>query len=621
MKLNERIRKIDPVKTSRILLLIFTDIILINLASFLGLFVRFEFDMSLLDASGFLDNVITYSPFHTVITLLIFWCMHLYRSLWRYASVDELLHVINASLITIIVQTVGMHFCGLLVPRSFPVISLLFLIAFIVASRFMYRFFRSLRRDRPLKTQRTMVVGAGRSGAMLLRDLQNSAHSVNSVVCLIDDDKSKKGSYLHGVKVIGGREEIANAVETYHVSEIILALPTATPKERSELVSICQKTNCSLRIIPGLFQLASGEVCIEKVRNVEIEDLLGREVVQVDQSGIGEYLQDSIILVTGGGGSIGSELCRQIAAYHPKELIIFDIYENNVYDLQQELLHHMPELNLKVLIGSVRDEKRVDEIFETYHPDYVFHAAAHKHVPLMEASPFEAIKNNVFGTYHVADAAHRFGTARMILISTDKAVNPTNVMGATKRLCEMIVQMFNHHSETEFMAVRFGNVLGSNGSVIPLFKRQIAEGGPVTVTHKDIIRYFMTIPEAVSLVLQAGAYAQGGEIFVLDMGEAVRIDDLARNMIRLSGYEPDVDIKVVYTGLRPGEKLFEELLLKEEGLRRTNNDLIYVGNEIDFDENILKTQLETLSTLPENNVAALFSLLEAMVPTYQPQRQ
>lgn len=439
-----------------------------------------------------------------------------------------------------------------------------------------------------------MLIGAGTSGDIVVRELKNSAYSENKIVCIIDDDKMKQGRFLNGVKVVGGRETIEENCKKYNVEEIIVAMPSVTALQKREIINICQKTDCQIMTLPGIYQLANGEVDIQKIRKVDVEDLLGRDSIKINLDEISGYIKDKIVLVTGGGGSIGSELCRQIAKYAPERLIIFDIYENNAYQIQQELRHNFPNLNLTVLIGSVRDKQRVRDLFEQYRPDLVFHAAAHKHVPLMEDSPAEAIKNNVFGTFNVASAASEYGVEKMVLISTDKAVNPTNVMGASKRMCELIIEMMNDNSDTDFVAVRFGNVLGSNGSVIPLFKKQIEHGGPVTVTHKDIIRYFMTIPEAVSLVLQAGSYAKGGEIFVLDMGDPVRIDDLARNMIKLSGFEPDVDIKIEYTGLRPGEKLFEELLLNTEGIEKTPNDLIFIGHPSKVSKEELLSHLEVL---------------------------
>ncbi|MGM9612176.1 MAG: polysaccharide biosynthesis protein, partial [Butyricicoccus sp.] len=481
--------------------------------------------------------------------------------------------------------------------------------------RYTYRILRRFRSRPRADRCPTMLIGGGAGGALVLRELQRSAHSRNKVVCIIDDDPNKQGTYLLGVRIVGGREDIVRYAEHYGIKDIIFALPSVPVRERRAIVELCQQTRCRIRTIPGLYQLASGQVRVSQLRDIAVEDLLGRDRVQVDLKQIGSVIAGKTVLVTGGGGSIGSELCRQIAAQNPRQLIIFDIYENNAYDIQQELKYQYPTLNLIVWIGSVRDDARVDQLFRTFRPQIVCHAAAHKHVPLMEDSPNEAVKNNVFGTWNIAHMADRYGAETFVLISSDKAVNPTNVMGATKRICEMIVQVMNKHSATCFTAVRFGNVLGSNGSVIPLFQRQIAHGGPVTVTHKDIIRYFMTISEAVSLVLQACAYAQGGEVFVLDMGDPVRIDDLARNMIRLCGLEPDVDIPIVYTGLRPGEKLFEELLMQDEGLDKTPNELIFIGHFNDFDEERL---LDGLREACEENSPDIRARIQALVRTYHP---
>ena len=529
---------------------------------------------------------------------------------------DELFHIVVAGAIVSILKFIVNSIPG--IPHfqvSYPVISGLLLVGAIGLSRMAYRVARTLLRpsSQPGKV-RTLLVGAGKAGAMALRELQTSERSLNDVVCIVDDDFTKRGSFLRNIKICGACSDIPAIVKQYKIDEIILAIPTATPEQRRRIVSICQQTRCRLKTLPGLFQLANGDISVQKIRSVDVLDLLGRDSVKVDLSEIAAYVKGKTVLITGGGGSIGSELCRQIAKQDPKRLIIFDIYENNAYDIQQELVRTMPELTLDVIIGSVRDRAKVEELFSVYQPDLVFHAAAHKHVPLMESSPNEAIKNNVFGTYNVASAADRFGAERFVLISTDKAVNPTNIMGASKRICEMIVQSMSTHSATKFVAVRFGNVLGSNGSVIPLFKKQIADGGPVTVTHRDVIRYFMTIPEAVSLVLQAAAFASRGEIFVLDMGEPVRIDDLAR----LSGFEPDVDIKIVYTGLRPGEKLYEEMLMKEEGLRTTQNELIHIGKPLDIDAVAFDAQLKSLYAACKNNSPRICTLVAEIVPTYHP---
>ena len=461
-----------------------------------------------------------------------------------------------------------------------------------------------------------MVVGAGEAGAMIIKEFQNSRYLDQKVCCVIDDNEAKQGKYLRGVKIMGGRDDIRYLAHELQIDEIIVALPSASQSQVKEILQICQETGCELKVLPGLYQMINGEISVSKLRKVEIEDLLGREPIKLQVDSVMGYVAGKVILVTGGGGSIGSELCRQIVAHKPKRLIIVDIYENNAYDIQQELKRKSPELDLVVLIASVRNTHRMNSIFETYQPDIVYHAAAHKHVPLMEDSPNEAIKNNVFGTYKTAKAADKYGVKRFVLISTDKAVNPTNIMGASKRICEMIIQMMNNHSKTDFVAVRFGNVLGSNGSVIPLFKKQIEQGGPVTVTHPEIIRYFMTIPEAVSLVLQAGALAKGGEIFVLDMGEPVKILDLAKNLIRLSGYKPFEDIPIEFTGLRPGEKLYEELLMSEEGLRETENELIHIGKPIEFDEEKFRRELEELRKIADQDSEAIRQKVQEIVPTY-----
>ena len=616
--MGKRLVQFNRAKFIRVVCLVIADAILINAAAFLALFVRFEFDFEQLRQSGYMDGLVTYSWLNTLGSLLIFYLMKLYDSLWEFASTAELVRVFIASVISAGVCVVGMMMLKISMPRSFVLLYAGALTALCSALRLLYRELRRarMRSHGGIGQKRTMLIGGGQAGSMVLREFQFSAHSENNVVCIIDDDRSKHGSYMRGVKIVGGRDDILHMAEKYGVEEIVLAIPSASRRERLDILDICHLTGCSLRTLPGLYQLANGEVSIQSIKHVDIEDLIGRDTVKTDLNEVKAYVQDKVVLVTGGGGSIGSELCRQAAAMGPKQLIVFDIYENNAYDLQMELRHRHPELDLVVLIGSVRDETRVNNIFAKYHPDLVCHAAAHKHVPLMEDSPFEAIKNNVFGTYNVARAADRFGTQRFILISTDKAVNPTNVMGASKRICEMVVQTVNERSKTEFVAVRFGNVLGSAGSVIPLFRKQIKEGGPVTVTHKEVIRYFMTIPEAVQLIFQANAYANGGEIFVLDMGEPVKINNLARNMIRLSGFEPDVDIKIEYTGLRPGEKLYEELLMSGEGLKKTKNDLIYIGSEVDFDKAEFEENLMELKAINETSERALRDKIAQIVPTY-----
>ena len=591
MKQNKMKKRAKPIL---IFIMIAVDAFVVNLAGFGALFTRFEFDYFVLVASGFLDNFKSLMLFATVATILIFALFRLYSTVWAYAGVGELLRIITACILSVSAEMIYAFIFHIRMPRSYMLMKLLFFITAVCVIRFANRITRMFTSTTLKKQKRTMLIGAGRSGDVVVRELKNSVYSENKIVCIIDDDKMKQGRFLNGIKVVGGREKIVESCEKYNVEEIIVAMPTATALQKREIINICQKTNCQIMTLPGIYQLANGEVDIQKIRKVDVEDLLGRDSIRINLDEISGYIKNKTVLVTGGGGSIGSELCRQISKYEPKELIIFDIYENNAYQIQQELRRSYPDLNLTVLIGSVRDRERVNDLFAMYRPDLVFHAAAHKHVPLMEDSPAEAIKNNVFGTFNVATAASEYGAEKMVLISTDKAVNPTNVMGASKRMCELIIEMMNDNSDTEFVAVRFGNVLGSNGSVIPLFKKQIEHGGPVTVTHKDIIRYFMTIPEAVSLVLQAGSYAKGGEIFVLDMGDPVRIDDLARNMIKLSGFEPDVDIKVEYTGLRPGEKLFEELLLNTEGIEKTPNDLIFIGHPSKVSKEELLSHLDVL---------------------------
>ena len=608
----------DAKRTLRVIFLALVDLVVIQFSAFMALLARFDFSYTLLRESMFLDALLRYAPWFTMLTVLIFIPFKLYSSLWEFASVDELLHILLAAMAVAVLQFAAIVLNLVDLPLSFPMLNAMFLAVLTVLFRFSYRMARSIarRRSRRGVQARTMLIGAGSAGMQTLREFETSENSKNHVVCIIDDDPQKTGRYLNNVKIVGTRCDIAKAAQDYRVEEIVFAIPAAPTQQRKQILKLCQETGCKLKILPGISQLANGEVKVQKIRDVDVLDLLGRDSVQVDLSQIAEYLSGKTVLVTGGGGSIGSELCRQIAGHRPKRLVIFDIYENNAYDIQQELRRTHPGLELITLIGSVRDTERVNMLFETYRPEIVFHAAAHKHVPLMEDSPNEAIKNNVFGTYHVARAADRYGTKTFVLISTDKAVNPTNVMGASKRICEMIVQTMANRSATKFVAVRFGNVLGSNGSVIPLFKRQIAEGGPVTVTHPDIIRYFMTIPEAVQLVLQAGAYDNRGEIFVLDMGEPVRIDDLARNLIRLSGFTPDEDIEIRYTGLRPGEKLFEEMLMDEEGLRETANKLIHIGQPIRISEEHFLEQLAQLETACEQNSPQIRALIARIVPTY-----
>ena len=566
-------RPFNAQKALRVACLVLADLILINLSAFLALYIRFEFDFRQLYATTFLRDMLIYAGINSACTILIFHILKLYNSLWEFASVSELVRITLGCFFSAVFYMVGMFMLHLTVPRSFPAIYMLILCLLCGALRLSYRCVRRTRAGlRSEGEKRTMLIGGGQAGAIALREFQTSQRSENKVVCIIDDSPNKVGSYLRGVKIVGGRSSIPAMAEKYDVDEIVLAIPSASRHEKLQILSYCHNTSCTLRTLPGICQLANGEVRIEQIREVDIEDLLGRETVKIDLDEVAAYITGKTVLVTGGGGSIGSELCRQAAAQRPKRLIIFDIYENNAYDIQMELRRTHPELDLVVLIGSVRDRERVMQVFDRYRPDLVCHAAAHKHVPLMETSPFEAIKNNVFGTYNVAQAADRFGTQRFILISTDKAVNPTNVMGASKRLCEMIVQMMNDRSATEYVAVQ--------------------------------------------LIFQAGAYARGGEIFVLDMGEPVRIDDLARNMIRLSGFEPDVDIPIVYTGLRPGEKLYEELLLSGEGMQKTKNDLIYIGHEIAFDPAAFEENLMLLRAIPESDEPALRAKLRELVPTF-----
>ncbi len=610
----------NTAKILRVIFLVLMDAASVCFATFFALFTRFEFDFKLLKDSGFLEASADCAAIGIVCTAVIFALFKLYNSLWEFAGAEEFVRLVVASAAVSAAVWCGMKLLNIHLPRSFPMLFFLFLSVAVFCVRFSYRALRHFRHGAGgAGRRRTMVIGAGAAGFVTIRELNSSERSENNVVCVIDDDVQKHGKYIKGVKIVGGRDKIPEMAEKFRIEDIIFAIPTATNIQRKEIFDICSGTKCNLKTIPGLYQLASGEATVSQIRKIEIEDLLGREPVKIDMKGIESDLLGSTVLVTGGGGSIGSELCRQLARYAIGRLIIFDIYENNAYEIQQELLRDFPELekSMKVLIGSVRDEKRVDWVFETYHPDFVFHAAAHKHVPLMEESPCEAVKNNIFGTLNVARAAAKYGAKRFLLISTDKAVNPTSVMGASKRVCEMIIQCMNRRCEkTDFVAVRFGNVLGSNGSVIPLFKKQIEKGGPVTVTHPDIIRYFMTIPEAVSLILQAGVYAKGGEIFVLDMGEPVKIDHLARRMIRLSGYEPDVDIKVEYTGLRPGEKLYEELLMSEEGMHKTPNRLIFIGNPIDFNEENFIEELEELRAAEYESFDKIREKLREVVPTY-----
>lgn len=604
-------------KRVRMLILIVMDICAIALASFFGLLIRFDLSIEKIPKE-YLREANNYLLFYIAATLIIFLLFRMYATMWSVAGIKEVFSIIGACSLASLIQIAGMMLLGFHMPRSYYVISFVVLSSEEALIRLSYRIFNTIYWNKVVTGEkRIMIVGAGRSGAIILKEITTSRMTEGKVVCFVDDDSNKSGKYLNGIPIAGKREDIPKLVEQYQINEIYIAMPAASAKQRKAIIELCRETECDVKILPGIYQLLNGEVSIARLRKVEIEDLLGRETIHINLEEILEYVSGKVILVTGGGGSIGSELCRQIARHNPKQLIVFDIYENNAYDLQMELKKTFPELNLKVLIGSVRNTHRIESVFEKYRPDIVYHAAAHKHVPLMEDSPNEAIKNNVFGTYKTAKAADKYGTKRFVLISTDKAVNPTNIMGASKRICEMIIQMMDAHSATDFVAVRFGNVLGSNGSVIPLFKKQIEQGGPVTVTHPDIIRYFMTIPEAVSLVLQAGAYARGGEIFVLDMGEPVKILELAENLIRLSGYVPYEDIQIEFTGLRPGEKLYEELLMKEEGMQDTPNRLIHIGKPIEFNMEEFKQQLEDLYTMVNKDSEAIREMVQMIVPTYK----
>lgn len=640
---------------------------------FFGLLLRFDLAYSSIP-ENYLSAFLRFAPFYTAFSLIVFYVAHMYNSVWRFASFTELNRIFVATVVTTVFQVVGITTFYERMPGSYYIVGCISQFILTVAVRFMYRYItleRAKREKDAMATHRTMIIGAGAAGQMILRELKTSVKATAKPCCVIDDNPNKWGRLTEGVPIVGGRDSIMANVEKYNIDKILFAIPTARVEDRRDILNICKETKCELKTLPGVFQLANGQVSLSKMKAVAVEDLLGRDPIKVNMEEIFQYIKGKTILVTGGGGSIGSELCRQIAGHEPKQLIIFDIYENNAYDIEQELRRKYKNLNLVVLIGSVRDSRRINMVFEKYKPEIVYHAAAHKHVPLMETSPNESIKNNVIGTYKTAYAALKHGASRFILISTDKAVNPTNIMGASKRLCEMVIQSMDAVSKagrmdvlpllhahmdkyfedqipgdrtavtmksrpeerssvhiesvknkdrqgTQFVAVRFGNVLGSNGSVIPLFKKQIEAGGPVTVTHPDIVRYFMTIPEAVSLVLQAGTYAWGGEIFVLDMGEPVKIDSLARNLIKLSGYEPDVEIPIVYSGLRPGEKLYEEKLMAEEGMKKTDNDLIHIGKPIPFDISKFLGQLTELAQASYENSPHIVEMVEEIVPTFHP---
>ena len=592
---------------------------------FFALWARFEFHYSDIDPNFVTEFWRIILPW-IGICVLTYLCLGLYNSIWHFVGMPEMEKLIAAHCI---LGVIGLSFILLdmvYMPRSFYCVGIVLAFLSTSAVHFSVRLLAELRRSLTRKLIRDsedniMIIGAGSAGKSLINEFSESRWLQGRVVCLIDDNPAKRHQLLEGIPVVGTRQEIPAMAERYNISKIIFAIPSASAATRRDILNICSNTKCQIQSLPGIYQLVNGDVSVSKLKNVDVQDLLGRDTVQVDMSQLDEYLSSKTVMVTGGGGSIGSELCRQIAKRGPRTLIIFDIYENNAYDIQMELSREYPELDLQLLIGSVRNAERVEWILRRYRPDLVFHAAAHKHVPLMEDSPNEAIKNNVFGTYNMATYAAKYGVKKFVLISTDKAVNPTTIMGASKRLCEMVVQMMNRRTETEFAAVRFGNVLGSNGSVIPLFKKQIAAGGPVTITHKDITRFFMTIPEAVSLVLQAGCYAKGGEIFVLDMGEPVKIDDMARKLIRLSGFEPDVDIKVVYTGLRPGEKLYEELLMDKEGLQATANQLIHFGKPIEMDDEVFLHQLLRLENACEHEAPDIKDIVAEIVPTYHRETQ
>ena len=604
--------------------LLLADVLTILFSYFAALLLRFDFAMSTIPRE-YLVGYAWSMPFWVTAAVVVFYGCRLYHSIWRLASVSELRRILIAYTLLIPIYVAGGFFMRLRMPTSYYIMGYIISFCMTTGIRFSYRLLRFYvnRQDnsRPAAGRdRVMIIGAGRAGQTLIKEMLSSSKMNVQVCCIIDDNPNKKGRVLEGIPIVGNRYDIVDAVKKYDINRIVYAIPATTGKNRKDILNICKDTGCRMQTVPGVYQLVNGEVSVSKLRDVEITDLLGRAQVKVNNDEILAAIRGKTVLVTGGGGSIGSELCRQIAKSEPKKPVIFDIYENNAYEIQQELIRkYGDKLNLDVRIGSVRNTNRIRWIMDTYRPDIVFHAAAHKHVPLMEDSPNEAIKNNVIGTYKTAKAAARAGVKKFVLISTDKAVNPTNIMGASKRLCEMVVQMMNRKCpDTDFVAVRFGNVLGSNGSVIPLFKKQIAEGGPVTVTDKNIIRYFMTIPEAVSLVLQAAYYAKGGEIFVLDMGDPVKIDDMARNLIRLSGYEPDVDIMVEYTGLRPGEKLFEELLMDEEGLQETENELIHIGKPIEMDDEWFQEKLKELDQESRLEDGKIKEIVAGIVPTYKP---
>ena len=609
------------IPANRIIALVIMDIMSITLSSFFALYIRYDFRFRDISPVFWANYQHILLP-TLALTLLFFMIWKLYRSVWRYASANELINIVGAVVCSSLGQFLLCKIMNRTMPRSYSLLFGFFLILATCGIRFGYRILRIINTKRVnLSNQKNrtnvMVIGAGAAGDMLLKEIENSRYVDMVARCIIDDQPGCHGKLMRGVPIVGGRDKILEAARFYQIDEILFAIPSANAKDKKEILEICKETGCKLRMLPGVYQIINGDVSVSMLKGVEIEDLLGRDPIKINTEEILGHVQGKKVLITGGGGSIGSELCRQIAAHEPKQLIIVDIYENSAYEIQQELLRKYPKLDLVVLIASVRNKPRMDSIFETYKPDIVYHAAAHKHVPLMEDSPNEAIKNNVMGTYRTALAAHEHGVKSFVLISTDKAVNPTNVMGASKRICEMIIQNMNRKSDTKFVAVRFGNVLGSNGSVIPLFKQQIAEGGPVTVTDPNVIRYFMTIPEAVSLVLQAGAYAKGGEIFVLNMGEPVKILDLAMNLIKLSGLKPNVDIEIKFTGLRPGEKMYEELLMQEEGLKETANKNVFIGKPLEFDPDVFEEQLNEIIASARQESPDIREEIKKIVPTYE----
>lgn len=639
-----------PSRRASTVFLVLYDALAVNASYFFALWIRFECRLSSIPGK-YLLAFFRFAPIYTIAAISVFGLCRLYKSVWQFASYSELLHVLIATAVTFVIQTAGVTLLFQRMPLSYYALGTLLQMVLTACIRFGYRFILLLKNAHESggkPESRVMLIGAGTAGQTILHDTRKNGYARDRICCIIDDDPNKWKRYIDGVPIVGGRDEILRSVEKYRIEKIFVAIPSASPTDRREILNICNETNCELKNLPGIYQFVTGEASVSVMEDVSVADLLGREAIRVKMDEVFQALNGKVIMVTGGGGSVGSELCRQIAAHEPKRLIIFDVYENNAYDIQLELKDKHPELDLVTLIGSVRDSGRLVQIFDQYRPEIVYHAAAHKHVPLMEDSPCESIKNNTIGTYKTAYVAMAYGCRKFVLISTDKAVNPTNIMGASKRLCEMVIQSFDkkvkngttgeipalsmHDEEqcrhlrgrlasaqTEFVAVRFGNVLDSNGSVVPLFKKQIRRGGPVTVTHPDIVRYFMTIPEAVSLVLQAGTYAHGGEIFVLDMGSPIKIDTLARNLIRLSGYRPDVDIQIVYTGLRPGEKLYEEKLMNEEGMERTPNKLIHVGCPVPFDTDEFLARLRQLMEAAYANAENIRDIAAEIVSTYHPE--